>query len=294
MKLKTLVFCAVLAASALSYAAPAKLYIFSGQSNMQGLGKLKELRKEQKKSYSNVHYWNGKEFVKLILGVTRTSVRKDEFGPEIGFVHALAQKNSDQPIYIIKHYASGQPLHWGWNRNKWEGEKPSPNRGNFYPGKNDGDPNMGKHYKRLKTIFTNAMADLKKKGVSYNIKGILWMQGEQDSKHEKSATEYAQCLKRFYEQLQIDLDAKGVPFVFGQVLPHEPAAARFTHRKELRQSQANAVHDSGHKDAIPNVWMVPTEGMPLKKDTVHYNTEGQLMLGTAYAETMARAQNKKK
>ena len=153
---------------------------------------------------------------------------------------------------------------------------------------------MGKHYKRLKTIFTNALADLKKKEVSYNIKGVLWMQGEQDSKHEKSATEYAQCLKRFYEQLQIDLDAKGVPFVFGQVLPHEPAVARFIHRKELRQSQANAVHDSGHKDAIPNVWMVPTEGMPLKKDTVHYNTEGQLMLGTAFAETMARAQNKKK
>jgi len=40
--------------------------------------------------------------------------------------------------------------------------------------------------------------------------------------------------------------------------------------------------------------MVPTEGMPLKKDTVHYNTEGQLMLGTAFAGTMVRAQNKKK
>jgi len=171
MKLKTLVFCAALTASVLSYAAPAKLYIFSGQSNMQGLGKLKELTKEQKKSYPNVHYWNGKEFVKLIPGLTRTSTRKDEFGPEIGFVHVLAQKNPDQPIYIIKHYVSGQPLHWGWNHNEWEGEKPSPKRGNFYPGKNTGDPNMGKHYKRLKTIFTNALADLKKKGVSYNIKG---------------------------------------------------------------------------------------------------------------------------
>lgn len=80
------------------------------------------------------------------------------------------------------------------------------------------------------------------------------------------------------------------PMIFGQVLPHEPAMARFTHRKEIRDSQLHADESSGHADAIPGVKMVSTAGFPLKPDTVHYTTPGLARMGRAFAEAMLALQ----
>lgn len=113
------------------------------------------------------------------------------------------------------------------------------------------------------------------------------MQGEQDSKHELSATTYAASLRHLRQRLADDLKLQGpLPLVFGQVLPHEPALPRFTHRKEIRQQMAAADERSGKAEAIPLARMVSTDGFELLPDTVHYNAAAQLRLGYAFAEAM--------
>ena len=67
--------------------------------------------------------------------------------------------------------------------------------------------------------------------------------------------------------------------VFGQVLPHEPAAARFTHRDVIRKQMEQV-------DRLPGVKMVSTDGFGLLADTVHYNAEGQLSLGREFAKAL--------
>lgn len=141
-------------------------------------------------------------------------------------------------------------------------------------------------------MFLAALQKLDDDNVPYVIKGVLWLQGEADAKGVESATTYARYLEIFSDRIHEDLGLLDtiVPLVYGQVLPYEPTPVRFTHRVETRQSQANADRDSGHQDSIENAYMISTDDATLREDNVHYDAEGQLMIGTAFAEEMTLAQ----
>jgi len=265
------------------------VYLLAGQSNMQGVGKIANLKEEQKQSPKNTYFWANGAFEPLVIGKTKISARPANFGPEVGFSSVMSK--SGKPIYIIKYYASGMPLHHGWNGNKWLGGQPTPNRTNFYPGKNAQDPNQGKLYKAMNARFQAGLKALKAQGHTPVVKGFLWMQGEQDSKNEVSATSYATSLKQLRNRVAQDLASPDLPMVFGQVLPYEKAMPRFTHRREIRSQMAAADMSSGKPEAIHRCAMVSTDTFPLLKDTVHYNTQGQWMLGQAMAEGIMHAQN---
>ena len=273
---------------------PADVYILSGQSNMQGTGLLAELPEDDRKPCANVFYWNGNSFEPLVPGQTKTSAQKGEFGPEITFANTLSAKSPERDLYLIKYYVSGQPLHHGWHNGTFHDGPPAPNRRNFYPGENPGDTATGLLYRNLRTAFQAGLENLRQRGVTFTVRGFLWMQGEQDAKHAVSAGGYAASLKRLQRRLEEDLSVPALPFVFGQVLPHDPPLERFTHRREIRESQRRADESSGHADAIPGVRMVSTDGFPLKPDTVHYTAPGQAKLGRAFAAALADPQPREK
>jgi hypothetical protein len=272
--------------TATAFAEPVDVYIFSGQSNMVGSATIGPLTDEQRKPLPHARYWNGTAFEVLTPGMTVTSRSVSHFGPELAFAQHYSRMASASQLYIIKYAAGGRGLHSGWNAGRWMGETPGPGRQTFYPGETPTDPNRGTLYTNLLKKVRPALAHLKAQGVDFRIQGVLWMQGEQDSKNALSAATYAKNLKHWHERLLADINAAPCPLVFGQVLPHTPAMDRFTHRVELRQSQANLDRDSGHGDAYPSARMVSTDGMELMKDTVHYSTAGQLVLGKAFAIAM--------
>ncbi len=80
--------------------------------------------------------------------------------------------------------------------------------------------------------------------------------------------------------------AADLPFVYGQVLPHSPPMARFTHRDEIRAQMAALDCRSGKPEATPGMIMVSTDRFALKKDTVHYSTGGQEALGYGFANAI--------
>ncbi|MCK4565362.1 MAG: hypothetical protein KAU94_11895 [Verrucomicrobia bacterium] len=260
------------------------VYILGGQSNMQGIAKIKNLPAGYAKTKAIPHafFWNGSAFEPFVPGKTKTSARVGEFGPELGF--ALAMATADRPVYLIKYHASGQPLHHGWNGNRWVGGDPVPGHRNFYPGEKPGDGNQGSLYAKMRERFRAGIGALEDQGHTPVVRGFLWMQGEQDSKNEVSATAYATSLKRLHRRIAEDLDLEEpIPMVFGQVLPHEPPLARFTHRDKIRNQMAAADAASGRPEAIDRVKMVSTDGFGMLPDTVHYNAAGQLRLGQEFA-----------
>jgi len=260
------------------------VYLLGGQSNMQGIAKIRNLpgKYAKIKVIPHTFFWSGTAFEPFILGQTKTSTRVGEFGPELGF--ALAMATAEHPVYLIKYHASGQPLHHGWNGNRWLGGEPAPDRRNFYPGEKPGDGNQGILYAKMCEQFRAGIGALKKQGHSPVVRGFLWMQGEQDSKNEVSATSYAASLKRLHRRIAEDLDLeKPLPMVFGQVIPHEPPLARFTYRDEIRDQMAAADAASGRPESIEGVTMVSTDGFGMCSDTVHYNAAGQLRLGKEFA-----------
>ncbi len=260
------------------------VYLLGGQSNMQGIGKLDALPRDFPREPANTFFWNGKVFEPLIVGTTRTSNRPDEFGPEIGFATSLSLRNRGR--CLVKYSASGMPLHHGWNAEIWEGGEPSPKRRNFYPGEHANDPNQGTLYLEMVRRFRAGINALRNNGDIPVVRGFVWMQGEADAKHQRSAEDYATSLCRLRNRLAVDLGLQTLPFVFGQVLPYEPAMARFTHRKEIRAAMVAADERSGQPEAIPLCRMVSTDGFSLLRDTVHYDAAGQLALGHAFAAAL--------
>jgi hypothetical protein len=294
---------AMLAAAAMAFSATAaetsadsaastvaEVYLLAGQSNMEGVGKLKELPAETLKAPGNVFYWNGTVFERLVPGKTKTSAA-GQFGPEIGFAAGLATARPETPVYLIKFAIGGQPLHYGWkNEKEWVGAPPTPKRMTFYPGTAPADPNAGLRYLAMRASFARALAALDANKVAYKVRGILWMQGEADAKHAAAAREYAQMLRLLKTRLEQDLKTPDLPLVYGQVLPYSPAEARFVARDDVRFQQQAADHRSGKPEAIPGAWMISTDGYTLNPDHVHYDTPSQLRLGSGFAKTMLEAQ----
>lgn len=261
------------------------VYLLAGQSNMQGIGKIADLPTSVPRQIPFTYFWNQREFEPLVLSRTKVSTRISEFGPEVGF--ALTAARAHHPVYLVKYYASGMPLHFGWDGSAWIGELASPGRRNFYPGTFSGDARTGTLYEAMRNEFSKAVQDLVNAGLTPRIQGLLWMQGEQDSKHQVSASSYAANLKLLRKRLAEDLVlAEDLPIVFGQVLPYEPPLERFTHRDEIRAQMAACDFKSGKPESMSNAMMVSTDGISLLPDKVHYDALGQLELGMQFGRAM--------
>lgn len=109
------------------------------------------------------------------------------------------------------------------------------------------------------------------------LKGILWHQGESDSKPELSAI-YPQKLKSLVERFRQDLAAPDVPFLAGQ-LGRFPAQPWDEHRWAV---------DAAHRQlpkVVPLTAFVSAEGLEDKLDGVHFNAAACRELGRRYAKS---------
>ena len=267
-------------------AADVDVYLLGGQSNMQGQGNIADLTGDQRQFSNEVYFWNGTQFEPLVVGKTRTSNRPERFGLELSFAREMAKRGG--PIYLVKYSASGMPLHRGWDRNTWKGGEPSARLVNFYPGTKPGDPAQGALYLKMIQRFTDAIASLEKQGHNPKIKAFLWMQGEQDSKHEVSATTYAKSLADLFQRVKADAKAPDMKLVYGQVLPYENALERFTHREQIRAQMTAADARSGMPESIADAFMVTTGDCSLKRDKVHHDSAGYWKLGQKFADALQK------
>lgn len=260
------------------------VFLFGGQSNMQGSGKVADLPADVPREPPRTFFWNGRDFEPLVVGTTLTAKRPGEFGPEIGF--AVAWPDDGRPRYLVKYASGGVPLHHGVDAADWVGDEPGPGRRNFNPGDRADDPNQGTFYRAMIDRFRDAIAALRRRGDTPRVRGLLWMQGEADAKHERAALAYAASLRRLRDRLAEDLGVDTLPIVFGQVLPHEPAKPAFTHRREIRAAMAAADERSGRPEAIPHARMVSSDGFTLLPDVVHHDAAGLMRLGRALAAAL--------
>ena len=113
----------------------ADVYLLAGQSNMQGLGRVARLPEAWRSPLDGVRFWNGEAFEPLDPSTTRISSRAGEFGPELGFARGLRDGGQPRGLHLVKFHRSGQPLHHGWDGNRWVGGEAQPGRRNFHPGR---------------------------------------------------------------------------------------------------------------------------------------------------------------
>lgn len=239
---------------------PVKIFLLGGQSNMDGCGLSEELPDQYKLHPENTMTWDNQRKSWVPLGEDSFAERrKHKFGPEIAFSHMLAKKFPDHTIAIVKTSGGGTKL---WKH--WLPEKPM--------------------YNRFLTNMNNALRQLIDSTVTYEIGGMLWMQGESDAEKLEWANAYEKNLHILFKDVRIQTGKKDLPIVMGRIssglLRETPW--NFDHTKIVQKAQENvAAQDE-------NVFIINTDKLKTLKDNTHFNTEAQIWLGKKMAKKMIR------
>jgi hypothetical protein len=238
---------AILVASVPATAAT-KVFLLAGQSNMAGEGTVADLAAEYA-SQPDVKFWNNNQWVALQGGFGDGTSGK-LFGPEIGFGHRLHELFPDDDIYLVKYGLTSTNLAVQW--------------------KPDG---TGPCYNTFKTTANAAIANLTAAGKSPVVAGMIWMQGENDALDSTYAPAYASNLTNFITTVRHDFATPNMRFVAGRIL----ACYGTTTNSDLVRNALMTV-----PGLVGNGSWVNTDDLPLAF-TGHYGTQGQLELGTRFA-----------
>lgn len=224
------------------------LFLLVGQSNMAGRGVLDEAAKT---AHPRVLMFDKKgEWQPAVDPLHFDKPSIVGVGPGRAFANAVAEANPEITVGLIPCAVGGSPI------SAWQ---------------------TGAYYKPTKSHpWDDALIRARGALKDGQLKGILWHQGESDSKPEL-ATQYEAKLHDLIGRFRSELDAKDVPFIVGQMGVF----------KERPWSEAKRQVDRVHKD-VPNKvsqsGFASAEGLLHKGDEVHFSTDAARTLGQRFYE----------
>lgn len=231
------------------------IFILAGQSNMTGYGTTAQLPLAYQRTPPNVQFY--------LNDYPAEMSTFPRFGPEVGFAHTLARRFPHKSIKLIKFAVGGTSL-YAWAP-QWRADKARLTH----------NANVGSLFKKLLQtikIHTN------KRGSQ--LAGILWMQGETDARYPSTANNYSRHLSQFVTALRQELKAPHLAFFMGAI---NPPPQFFPYLQVVRKAQRELI------TSIDNSQLVSTKGLAKGNDHLHYNTDGQLVLGIRFARAYIAA-----
>ena len=271
-----------------------QLYFLGGQSNMEGFGTNSELSGEWHGEVDRVMIFTGRMVSDNEPGggagtwdVLRpghgTGFMTDgegntlsgRFGPELSFGKRMADLQPSAKIAIIKYSRGGSSLQAGASGfGTWEPDFEEGARIN--------------QYDNALTAIRDAMshADIDGDGQTDHLvpAGIVWMQGEADAYHSReSAQAYQENLKRMMDLLRAALRVDDLPVVIGRITDSGQAedGSVMDYIGTVQQAQ----RDFTDTDRCA-VLVTATDEFGYIEDGWHYDTEGYLVLGAAFADAV--------
>ena len=270
MRYICLLFCALLSTNVFT-AEKIQVFLFAGQSNMDGRGdgnritakEQEQIRAAQKQiQFFYNHGTNVFGAIDPSKNISRKFSLSKVFGPELFFGLKLTAAMPKKQFIFIKRAEGGTSLYGCWNPD-WTEEKAGVMNEKDKP--------------RLYADFVQYTKDVLSgyKSGTYEICGILWVQGEADSSNPVAAAEYGKNLINLIIRLRADLDAPDVPFLMMQVGSDQVKAA-----------MTDAVNQ------LPAVYTLPMHRDPASADYYttygppigHYDYEGMKKIGMNLAE----------
>lgn len=266
------------------------VFLFGGQSNMEGVGITElidaPLRDQPEIMLYHSSSMNSGQPAEQWTTLRPASSRPAWFGPELGFGEKMSELMPDARLAVIKHAVSGTSLAVDWATDA--GSRGGGRGGNTF----------GPQLRTFLDTVGDGMEALRQQGLEPRIRGMFWQQGEADAKAQRTAEDYRQNMVKLIATVREELDAPQMLFVLGQVLTvdNETERAKYPFRDIVRAGQAAIDQNSGHADAVEGTFLVladdltthghkPEAGRPAN-DFTHFNTAGQLGLGQRYATRM--------
>ena len=271
-----------------------RLYFLGGQSNMDGYGYVEELPAGLRQPVQRVMIFTGHtaeddmpnggkglwEPLRPGHGTGfqsdgKTNRLSDRFGPELTFGATLAALAPDQKIALVKYSRGGSGLAADIGFGSWD---PDYIR--------NGGINQ---YDHALTTIRNAMAqsDIDGDGVADRLvpAGIVWMQGETDANaSQETADAYQANLKRMMNLLRAALRVDDLPVVIGKITDSgmDGDGAMMNYIATVHDAQKNFVA------ADPCAkWVTVIDEFRHSDDHWHYDTDGYVRMGAAFADAAA-------
>ena len=123
--------------------------------------------------------------------------------------------------------------------------------------------------------YDDAIKRAKKAMQDGQLAGILWHQGESDSRPARSAL-YKERLLELVQRFRSDLETPDLPFIIGQLGQFE-GKPWTPDRQRINQVQIEVAAE------VPMAAFVSSDGLTSKADNTHFNTESLHEFGRRYA-----------
>ena len=256
-----------------------RVFIFAGQSNMEGAdSKVKDIKRfppfagldapQDKVLFS---YSIGREEKQTSKGWVAMQPVGKLVGPELSFARRVAQETG-APIAIIKCAAGGTTLGGDWNPD---------------------EPSGFKLYPLALDLVRASLAELDAKKMPYRIEGFMWHQGENDMFDKKFKPNYGANLKNFLASWRRDLKTPGLKFYIGELCTKTIwGMDNRDNMYAIRTGQKAVTGTDPLAEYIPTshvgVEIGGGEGLHY-----HYGTLGQLEHGVNYADAYLRTVGRK-
>ena len=183
------------------------------------------------------------------------------FGPELTFAREVAGETAS-PVAIIKSASGGTTLAVDWD---------------------PGNPAGQQLYASTLALVQTALADLTNRGITWELEGVLWHQGENDMLDSVYVTQYEARLANLIAQLRADLGYPELKWFVGETsFKCIWGLDYWDHMPILKAAQLAVA------EADPRVTFVRSSHLAFKVTAggphYHFGTEGMLQLGEAYAK----------
>ena len=256
-----------------------QVYLLGGQSNGNGRADAAQLTPPLNAAQSDVRfYWHRTQaadnvghlvedqWIDLAPGSghgTGEPVYAKEFGPEVSFGRGMADANPSANIAVIKYTHGGTTLANNWSAS-------------------------GSQYASFVSTVQAGLEALTSAGHTYELRGMLWAQGETDTNSGASADSYEANLTSFIARVRTDLFAGGaLPFVLSTLSDNQytdittPGSGAY----KVRQAQEAVAA------ADPKTGIVNTDGYSVRSDIIHFDHTAMVSLGQAFAAEMRALQS---
>lgn len=222
------------------------LYLMMGQSNMSGRGVVEA---EDRTPHPRVlMLTTNAMWQPAIEPVTHDRPKLLGVGPGLAFGKAMAEKSRSATIGLVPCSLGGTPLE------RWQ---------------KGGD------------LYSNAVYRAQLVMKQGTLKGVIWHQGESDSKPGLAET-YGARLEQMIRDLRTDLGVKKLPFVAGQL------GVFLNTRKTNNVPEAKIVDAAiaALPARLSHTAFVSSEGLTHKGDQLHFDSASERELGRRFARAM--------
>lgn len=141
---------------------------------------------------------------------------------------------------------------------------------------------LGDSTYRSVTLYSNLIKRAKDAAQHGIIKGILWHQGESNAS-ASSYKNYQQKLETFFEKLRTDLGNKELSVYAGQLASFLNQATYPFSNSVNNDLQAMSMN-------IKNFYVINTSDLAPLKDTLHFNSASQRLMGERFAKKVYKSQ----